>query len=112
MEWIMPALVSKGPWALCLGILVSVGMTLFVAFKNGAIVPASQVDRLLSAYEKMLTDKAEQVVAWQTAHALEIENSRMLREQNGKLLEHSSVSAHAWDSIRAAAEKAGTADAA
>jgi hypothetical protein len=107
MEWVGAALISKGPWALCLGILISVAATLFIAFKNGAIVPASQVDRLIATYDKMLADKAEQVVAWQTAHALEAENSKMLREQNGQLLAHSSVAAHAWDSIRAAAERAG-----
>lgn len=72
---------------------------------RGTLVPGTHVDRIVKAYEAIVQDKRDEAAAWKAAHAVEAEGSRVLREQNGKLLEHSSVSAHAWESIRAAAER-------
>lgn len=72
---------------------------------KGALVPGNHVDRLVTAYQEIIRTEREEKTAWKAAHAVEVEAGRVLREQNGKLLEHSSVSAHAWEGIRAAAER-------
>lgn len=109
MEMITPALLSKGPWALCLGILIGAGVILFKAFKDGHLVPASQVDRIVKAYETQLDDARNDRDAWRAAHALKVEETRVHMDQTGQLLEHARLSAHAWESIRAVAERAGDA---
>lgn len=93
-----------GPWA----ILGTVILTVFGLIVKGTLVPGTHVDRLTKAYEAIIAQEREDKMAWKAAHAVEVEAGRVLREQNGKLLEHSSVSAHAWEGIRAAAERAGT----
>lgn len=86
-----------------LGVIGTVAGLIF----RGTLVPGTHVDRLVKAYERIVEDKRDEAAAWRAAHAVSVEAERVLREQNGKLLEHSSVSAHAWDGIRAAAERAG-----
>lgn len=103
MEWLPAALSAGGPWAILLGIVTTV-VGLIV---RGTLVPGVHVDRLVRAYEKIIETERDEKTAWKAAHAVSEEAGRVLREQNGKLLEHSSVSAHAWDSIRAVAESRG-----
>jgi hypothetical protein len=100
VEWLPAAVAGGGPWAL-LGtvILTVVGLLL-----KGILVPGPQVDRIVKAYETVIAAKTDDVTAWKTAHALEVEANKVLREQNGKLLEHSATSAQAWRAIKAAAE--------
>lgn len=101
MEWLPAAAATGGPWALLGGVILTVvGLVL-----KGLLVPASHVDRIVEAYKAVIQAKNDDVTAWKAAHALEVEANRVLREQNGKLLEHSSTSAQAWRSIsKAAAE--------
>lgn len=101
MEWLPAAAATGGPWA----ILGSVVTTVLILIFRGTLVPGTHVDRLVKAYEKIIEEKDKEAVAWRAAHALSEEGSRVLREQNGKLLEHSSLSVHAWESIREVAER-------
>ena len=102
MEWLPTAAASGGPWALLGGVIVTVvGLVL-----KGLLVPASHVDRIVKAYETVIAEKKDDVTAWKAAHAVEVEANRVLRDQVDKLLEHSQTSAHAWQAIRAAAERA------
>lgn len=103
MEWVPSAMAAGGPWALALGVIVTVTGLIF----RGTLVPSSQVDRLVESYKTIIVSKTDEATAWKAAHALEVEASRVLREQNGKLLEHSALSAHAWDEIRRASEAQG-----
>lgn len=103
MEWFPTAVAAGGPWA----ILGAVVFTVVGLIVRGTLVPGTHVDRLVKAYERIIDDKRDEATAWKAAHALEVQTGRELLAQNGKLLEHSSVSAHAWDGIREAAERAG-----
>lgn len=101
MEWVPATAASGGPWVILLGVVTTVvGLLL-----RGTLVPGTHVDRLTRAYEEIIKEKRAEASDWKAAHALSVEAERVLREQNGKLLEHSALSAHAWDSIRAVAEK-------
>ena len=100
MEWLPAAVADKGPWAMLAGVV----LTVLTAVWKGALVPGPQVDRIVKAYETVIAEKRDDVTAWKAAHALEVEVNRVLREQNGKLLEHSGMSAQAWQAIKAAAE--------
>lgn len=94
---------AGGPWALALGVIVTVTGLIF----RGTLVPSTHVDRLVKSYEMIIQEKRDEALAWKAAHAVSVEAERVLREQNGKLLEHSAVSAHAWDGIREASERTG-----
>lgn len=72
---------------------------------RGTLVPASHVDRTVSAYAAIIAGKDADVLAWKTAYAVEQERGRVQQEQIGKLLEHSGMSAAAWQSIKAEAER-------
>lgn len=100
MEWLPAAVVDKGPW----GLLAAVIFTVLGLVLRGVLVPASHVDRIVKAYEAVIASKTDDVTAWKTAHSVEVEANRALREQVDKLLEHSSMSAQAWQAIKAAAE--------
>lgn len=100
MEWLPTALAGGGPWALLGGVVFTVlGLVL-----KGQLVPAAEVDRIVKAYERVIEEKNNDLIGWKTAHALEVEAGRVLREQNNMLLEHSGMSAQAWRAIKAAAE--------
>lgn len=101
MDWVPAAAASGGPWVLLLSTLTTVVGLLM----RGTLMPGTIHDRIVKAYEKIIEDKEAEALAWKAAHAVEVEAGRVLREQNGKLLEHSSVSAHAWAGIRAVAER-------
>lgn len=100
MEWLPAAAATGGPWVL----LGSVMVTVFGLIVRGTLVPGTHVDRIVQAYEKIVETERNTAVMWQTAHALKVEEAKLILEQNAKLLEHSAVSAHAWESIRAMAE--------
>lgn len=101
MEWLPAAAATGGPWA----ILGAVVITVLGAIVRGVLVPGTHVDRLVTAWEKIAEAERDKAIMWQTAHGLKVEEAKLLMEQNGKLLEHSAVSAHALESIRLMAEE-------
>lgn len=101
MDWVPAALSTGGPWAILGGVVFTVLGLIF----RGTLVPGTHVDRIVKAYETIVQDKRDEAAAWKAAHAVEAEATRVLREQNGKLLEHSSVSTHALESLRSIAER-------
>lgn len=100
MDWLPAAVAGGGPWAILGGVV----LTVFGLMVRGALLSAWQVDRLIEGYKERLQDKKDDVTAWKTAHALEVEANRVLRAQVTALLEHSGMSVQAWQSIKAAAE--------
>ena len=101
MEWVPAVLSSGGPWAILGGVVFTV-VGLIV---RGALVPGAHVDRIVTAYKEIIEHERADKLAWKTAHELEAEGGRVLREQNSKLLEHSSVSTHALESLHRIAEQ-------
>ena len=101
MEWLPAAVATGGPWAL----LGTVVLTVVGAMVKGALLSSWQVERLIEGYKERLQERKDDVTAWKTAHALEVEAHRVTQTQVNLLLEHSGMSVQAWKAIKAAAER-------
>ena len=55
MEWLPTGLLaSAGPWVALVSVTLAMLLGLFVAIRSGTLVTATQVDKIVAAYESML----------------------------------------------------------
>ena len=73
-------LLDIGGWITVVGLIV-------VAMARGWLVPASQQDKMIAAYDKLIADKDRQIDMWRKAAELSDRRGDLLAENQRELLE-------------------------
>lgn len=106
MAGIWPFIKEGGPWA---AFLVLLGWVIWMRLTDRWVADKG-LDRVVAGYVETNRNLASELDFWRKAAATKDQTIGALTEQNGKLMAHSAVSAHALDSIVKEAEKRGLVD--